>query len=62
LHSDGKQVARAINSIQAIKEAGGWQVTGIIVRAEPASAPLPMDTCRKRGKPKIGEPLRRLPV
>ena len=24
LHSDGKQVARGINSIQAIKEAGGW--------------------------------------
>jgi hypothetical protein len=26
LHSDGKQVARGINSIQAIKEAGGWRV------------------------------------
>src|SRR3984957_10127154 len=24
LYSDGKQVARGINSIQAIKEAGGW--------------------------------------
>ncbi len=30
LHSDGKQVARGINSIQAIKEAGGWRVTSII--------------------------------
>jgi hypothetical protein len=40
LHSDGKQVARGINSIQAIKEAGGWRVTGIMVRAESAPAPL----------------------
>jgi len=24
LYSDGKQVGRGINSIQAIKEAGGW--------------------------------------
>ena len=30
LHSDGKQVARGINSIQAIKEAGGRRVTSII--------------------------------
>ena len=28
LYSDGKQVARGINSIQAIKEAGGWRVNG----------------------------------
>ena len=41
LNSDGKQVARGINGIQAIKEAGGWRVTGIIVQAESASAPLP---------------------
>ena len=41
LHSDGKQVARGINSIQAIKEAGGWRVTGIMVQAESATAPLP---------------------
>ena len=41
LHSDGKQVARGINSIQAIKEAGGWRVTGIMVHAESATAPLP---------------------
>src|SRR6266481_3264307 len=40
LHSDGKQVARGINSIQAIKEAGGWRVTGIMVQAESAPAPL----------------------
>jgi hypothetical protein len=39
--SDGKQVARGINSIQAIKEAGGWRVTGIMVPAESATAPLP---------------------
>jgi len=41
LHSDGKQVARGINSIQAIKETGGWRVTGIVVQAESATAPLP---------------------
>ena len=41
LHSDGKQVARGINSIQAIKEAGGWRLTGIMVQAESATAPLP---------------------
>jgi hypothetical protein len=41
LHSDGKQVARGINSIQAIKEASGWRVTGIMVQAESATAPLP---------------------
>ena len=41
LSSDGKQAARGINSIQAIKEAGGWRVTGIVVQAESAAAPLP---------------------
>jgi hypothetical protein len=41
LHSDGKQVARGINSIQAIKEAGGWRVTSIVVQAESAKVPLP---------------------
>jgi hypothetical protein len=41
LHSDGKQVARGINSIQASKEAGGWRLTGIMVQAESAAAPLP---------------------
>jgi hypothetical protein len=34
LHSDGKPVARGINSIQAIKQAGGWRLTGILVQAE----------------------------
>jgi hypothetical protein len=43
LHSDGKQVGRGINSIQAIKEAGGWRVTGILVQAEPVTAPLPKE-------------------
>jgi len=43
LYSDGKQVARGINSIQAIKEAGGWRVTGILVQAESATAPLPKE-------------------
>ena len=41
LYSDGKQAARGINSIQAIKEAGGWRVTGIMVQAESAITPLP---------------------
>ncbi len=43
LYSDGKQVARGINSIQAIKDAGGWRVTSIIVQAESATAPLPKE-------------------
>jgi hypothetical protein len=43
LHSDGKQLARGMHSIQAIKEAGGWRVTGIIVQAESATAPLPKE-------------------
>jgi hypothetical protein len=43
LHSDGKQVARGINSIQAIKEAGGWRVTSITVQAESATALLPKE-------------------
>lgn len=41
LRSDGHAVARGINSIQAIKEAAGWQVAGITVAAESAAAPLP---------------------
>ena len=41
--TDGKQVARGINSIQAIKEARGWRVTGIMVQAESATAPLPKE-------------------
>src|SRR5215813_2616776 len=43
LQSEGKQVTRGINSIQAIKEAGGWRVTGILVQAESALAPLPKE-------------------
>ena len=43
LHSDGKQVARGIQSIQAIKEAGGWRVTSFMVQAESATAPLPKE-------------------
>src|SRR5579872_5006020 len=43
LHSDGKPVACGINSIQAIKEAGGWRVTSIMVQAESATAPLPKE-------------------
>ena len=43
LYSDGKQTARGINSIQAIKEAGGWRVTGIMVQAESPTAPLPKE-------------------
>jgi hypothetical protein len=43
LYSDGKQVARGINSIQAIKEAGGWRITSILVQAEVPSTPLPSE-------------------
>jgi hypothetical protein len=43
LHSDGKQVARGINSIQAIKAAGAWRVTSIMVQPESATAPLPKE-------------------
>ena len=43
LRSDGHAVERGINSIQAIKEAGGWRVTSIMVQAESAAAPLPED-------------------
>ena len=43
LSSDGKQVARGINSIQAIKEPRGWRVTGIMVQAESVAAPLPKE-------------------
>jgi len=43
LQSDGKQVARGINSIQAIKETGGWRITSILLQAESAAAPLPRE-------------------
>jgi hypothetical protein len=43
LHSDGKQAARGINSIQAIREAAGWRVVGIMLQAETATAPLPKE-------------------
>jgi len=41
LRSDGKAVARGVNSIEAIEEAGGWRVVAIMVQAESAAAPLP---------------------
>ena len=43
LHSDGKQVARGINSIQAIKVSGGWRVVEILWQAESAATPLPKE-------------------
>jgi hypothetical protein len=43
LHSDGKQVARGINSIQAIRETGGWRVTSIMLQAESTTAPVPKE-------------------
>jgi len=39
----GSKSARGINSIEAIKEAGGWRVTGIMLQAESATAPLPKE-------------------
>jgi len=41
LRSDGKDVARGINSIQAVKEAGGWRIAGITVQTDSPTAPLP---------------------
>ena len=41
LKSDGRQIMRGINSIQAIKEGGGWRVAGIMVQPESFIAPLP---------------------
>jgi Putative lumazine-binding len=41
--SDGKQIARGINSIQAIREKAGWRVLGIMWQAESAMAPLPKE-------------------
>ena len=46
LSSDGKPVARGINSIQAIKQADGWRVTSIMVQAESPTAPLPKEYLR----------------
>ena len=43
LSSDGKQAARGINSIEAIKGADGWRVSGILVQEESAAMPLPME-------------------
>ena len=47
LQSDGKQAGRGINSIQAIKAAGGWRVSGILVQAAPVTAPLPKGSAVK---------------
>jgi hypothetical protein len=41
LSSDGRPVARGVNSIEAVRDAGGWRVTSITVQAESANAPLP---------------------
>jgi hypothetical protein len=43
LLSDGRPVARGVNSIEAIRQAIGWRVTSITVQAESANAPLPKD-------------------
>jgi len=43
VRSDGKQIARGINSIQAIKVAGGWRVLGILWQAESPATPLPKE-------------------
>jgi hypothetical protein len=42
-HSDGKQVARGINSIQAVNVGGGWRVSGVLWQAESAASPLPKE-------------------
>ena len=43
LHSDGKPDVRGINSIQAIKDGGGWRVASIVVQTESATVPLPKE-------------------
>ena len=43
LDSNGEQVARGINCIQAIKGAVGWRVAGIVVQEETATVPLPKE-------------------
>jgi hypothetical protein len=43
LRSDGKQVARGVNSIQAMKVTDGWRVLGIMWQAESAATPLPKE-------------------
>jgi hypothetical protein len=43
LRSDGKQVARGVNSIQAMKVTGGWRVLGIMWQAESPATPLPKE-------------------
>jgi hypothetical protein len=43
LNSEGKQVARGINSIQAIKEANGWRILSIMWQAESPGAPIPKE-------------------
>ena len=60
LHSDGKQVARGIDSIQAIKEAGELRASWC--RPSRPLRRCPRNICRKGGKPKSGERLTRLPV
>ena len=43
LRSEGHAVARGIDSVQAIKEPGGWRIAGILVQAKSAAAPLPVE-------------------
>lgn len=44
---DGKQVARGINSIQAVMISGGWKVLGILWQAESPAVPLPQSSLPK---------------
>lgn len=41
LRINGNLVARGVNSIQAIREARGWRIAGIMVQVESAATPLP---------------------
>ncbi len=47
LLSEGKQVARGINSIQAVKVSGGWKVLGILWQAESPAVLLPKSSLPK---------------
>ncbi len=43
LSIDGNATARGINSIQAIRESGGWRITSLMVQPESAAAPPPKE-------------------
>ena len=57
LPSEPKGIPAAIDAA-ITKEAGGWRVTGVVVPAESATAPLLKEYLPYAGKPKSSEPAR----